>query len=156
MFLCSVFNTIITSLGKSISQAQLPAARINCVLVPFDLQMLFHRKLLPRTCLGGTCYRAMAYFFLMAWYGVIWWLWRCHLLPAFHLTTPCCSFRSSECREGGLLRWHSHLRDGLCALHPRCCHRHPLSHEDDHAEDAADAACAKALKVPPQETGNRK
>lgn len=66
------------------------------------------------------------------------------------------SSQSSEPGEGGLLRRHPHLRDGLRALHPRRGHRHPLPHEDDHAEDAANAARAKALKVPPQETGNRK
>ena len=64
--------------------------------------------------------------------------------------------KSSEPREGGLLRRHPHLRDGLRALHPRRGHRRPLPHEDDHAEDAAHAARAKAVKVPPQETGNRK
>lgn len=66
------------------------------------------------------------------------------------------SSQSSEPGEGGLLRRHTHLRDGLCALHPRRGHRRPLPHEDDHAEDTAHAACAKTVKVPPQETGNRK
>lgn len=66
------------------------------------------------------------------------------------------SSQSSEPREGGLLRRHPHLRDGLRALHPRRDHRRALPHEDDDAEDAADAARAKAVKVPPQETGNRK
>lgn len=66
------------------------------------------------------------------------------------------SSQSSEPGEGGLLRRHPHLRDGLRALHPRRGHRHPLPNEDDHAEDAANAARAKAIKVPPQETGNRK
>lgn len=63
---------------------------------------------------------------------------------------------SSERGERRLLRRHPHLRDRLRALHPRRGHRHPLPHEDDHAEDAANATCAKALQVSPQETGNRK
>lgn len=66
------------------------------------------------------------------------------------------SSQSSEPGEGRLLHRNPHLRDGLRALHPRRGHRRPLPHEDDHAEDAAHAARAKALKVPPQETGNRK
>lgn len=71
-------------------------------------------------------------------------------------TASSSSSRSSESREGGLLRGHPHLRDGLRALHPGRGHRRPLPHEDDHAEDAAHAARAEALKVPAQETGNRK
>lgn len=65
-------------------------------------------------------------------------------------------FQSSGPRKRGLLRRHPHLRDGLRALHPRRRHRGALPHEDDDAEDAADAARAKTVKVPPQETGNRK
>ena len=71
-------------------------------------------------------------------------------------TPPTTTYLSSEPREGGLLRGHPHLRDGLRALHPRRGHRCAVPHEDDHAEDAAHAARAKTLKVPPQETGNRK
>lgn len=66
------------------------------------------------------------------------------------------SSRSSKPGEGRLLRRHPHLRDGLRAVHPCRGHRRPLPHEDDHAEDTAHATRAKALKVPPQETGNRK
>lgn len=66
------------------------------------------------------------------------------------------SSQSSEPREGGLLRRYPHLRDGLRALHPRRGHCRPLSYEDDDAEDAAHAARAETVKVPPQETGNRK
>lgn len=61
-----------------------------------------------------------------------------------------------EPRQGRLLRRYPHLRDGLRALHPRRGHRGALPNEDDHAEDAADAARAEAVQVPPQETGNRK
>ena len=58
--------------------------------------------------------------------------------------------------EGRLLCRYPHLCDGLRALHPRRGHRGTLPHEDDLAEDAADAARAEAVQVPPQETGNRK
>lgn len=66
------------------------------------------------------------------------------------------SFRNRKLGQRRLLRRHPDLRDGLRALHPRRCHRRPLSHEDEHAEGRAPASRAEAVQVPPQETGNRK
>lgn len=65
-------------------------------------------------------------------------------------------FLSRELGQRRQLRRHPGLRDGLRALHPRRGHRRPLSHEDENTEDCAPASCAKVVKVPPQETGNRK